>query len=324
MVNSLASIKDVAKKAGVSVNTVSRVLNNRGYLSQKTIEAVNKAIEELNYIPNQIARNLFKQKTNIVGVIVPDVSHPFFAKMVKEIDEALHEKNYKMLLYNTTDSSDKELESLRMLQENKVDGIIIGSHSLDIDVYNNINLPIVALDKYLTKTIPVVSANHIQGGELVANHLLQYDCQKVLQVIGYSKVKTPSNERHYTFEKIMQDHNVECINYELEWNQFNFKDYIKVSNEILDVYPDIDGIFAVDLVAATIMRTAWDRGISIPHDLKVVGYDGTTIADVVYPPLPTVKQPYSEIATTCVEVLDNLINKQENSKLHYRIDVHLE
>jgi LacI family transcriptional regulator, sucrose operon repressor len=320
----LASIKDVAKKAGVSVNTVSRVLNKRGYLSQKTIDAVNKAIDELNYIPNQIARNLFKQKTNIIGVIIPDVSHPFFAKMVKEIDEALHEKNYKMLLYNTTDSSDKELESLRMLQENKVDGIIIGSHSLDIDVYNNINLPIVALDKYLTQTIPVVSANHIQGGELVANHLLQYDCQKVLQVIGYSKVKTPSNERHYTFEKIMKDHNVECINYELEWNQFNFKDYIKVSNEILDVYPDIDGIFAVDLVAATIMKTALGRGISIPNDLKVVGYDGTSIADVIYPPLPTVKQPYSEIATTCVEVLDNLINQQENSKLHYRIDVHLE
>ncbi|MDN4865688.1 LacI family DNA-binding transcriptional regulator [Priestia megaterium] len=320
----MASIKDVAKKAGVSVNTVSRVLNKRGYLSQKTIEAVNTAIDELNYIPNQIARNLFKQKTNIIGVIIPDVSHPFFAKMVKEIDEALHEKNYKMLLYNTTDSSDKELESLRMLQENKVDGIIIGSHSLNIDVYNNINLPIVALDKYLTQTIPIVSANHIQGGELVANHLLQYNCQKVLQVIGYSKVKTPSNERHYTFEKIMKDHNVECINYELEWNQFDFKDYIKVSNEILDVYPDIDGIFAVDLVAATIMRTALSRGISIPNDLKVVGYDGTLIADVIYPPLPTVKQPYSEIATTCVDVLDNLINQQQNSKLHYRIDVHLE
>lgn len=320
----MASIKDVAKKAGVSVNTVSRVLNKRGYLSQKTIDAVNTAIDELNYIPNQIARNLFKQKTNIIGVIIPDVSHPFFAKMVKEIDEALHEKNYKMLLYNTTDSSDKELESLRMLQENKVDGIIIGSHSLNIDVYNNINLPIVALDKYLTQTIPIVSANHIQGGELVANHLLQYNCQKVLQVIGYSKVKTPSNERHYTFEKIMKDHNVECINYELEWNQFDFKDYIKVSNEILDVYPDIDGIFAVDLVAATIMRTALSRGISIPNDLKVVGYDGTLIADVIYPPLPTVKQPYSEIAATCVEVLDNLINQQQNSELHYRIDVHLE
>ncbi|MFP3668086.1 LacI family DNA-binding transcriptional regulator [Priestia sp. SIMBA_032] len=320
----MASIKDVAKKAGVSVNTVSRVLNKRGYLSQKTIDAVNKAIDELNYIPNQIARNLFKQKTNIVGVIVPDVSHPFFSKMVKEIDEALHEKNYKMLLYNTTDSSDKELESLRMLQENKVDGIIIGSHSLDIDVYNNINLPIVALDKYLTKTIPVVSANHIKGGELVANHLLQYDCRKVLQVIGYSEVKTPSNERHYTFEKIMKEHNVECINYELEWNQFNFNDYIKISNEILDIYPDIDGIFAVDLVAATIMRTALSRGKSIPDDLKIVGYDGTLIADVIYPTLPTVKQPYSEIANTCVEVLENLINQRENSKSHYRLDVYLE
>lgn len=318
------SIKDVAKKADVSVNTVSRVLNNRGYLSQKTIKNVNKAIDELNYIPNQVARNLFKQKTNVIGVVIPDISHPFFGKVVKEIEEALHSKNYKMLLYNTTDSSDKELESLRMLQENKVDGVIIGSHSLDIDIYNNINLPVVALDKYLTPNIPVVSANHTQGGGLVANYLLENGCSKVLQVIGYSKVKTPSNERHYEFERIMRKHGIECINYELEWNQFNFTDYIKVANDILDKYPDVDAIFAVDSVAASIMKAALVKEKNIPNELKIVGYDGTPIAEVMHPSLPTVKQPYVEIAVTCVEILDKFINKQGNDKSHYKIDVFLE
>ena len=129
----MVTITDVAQAAGVSKNTVSRYLNQRGYISDKTRAAIQAAIDELHYQPNQIARSLYTHKTNLIGLVIPDVEHPFFSAITAQIEDELDARGYKMILCNTLHSSKKERKYLDLLIANKVDGIIIGSHSIDIN-----------------------------------------------------------------------------------------------------------------------------------------------------------------------------------------------
>ena len=131
----MANIKDVAKEAGVSVTTVSRVMNDRGYISEKTRKKVYDAMEKIGYHPNELAKNFFRQKTNIIGLILPDISISFYAEETKYIEEYLYKNGYKLMLCNAYNSKEREKEYINMLQRNKVDGIIIGSHTLEIEDY---------------------------------------------------------------------------------------------------------------------------------------------------------------------------------------------
>lgn len=316
----MTTINDVAQYAGVSKNTVSRYLNNRGYISQMTREKIGRAIDVLQYHPNQIARSLYTSRTNLVGFVIPDVTQPFFSTMTSYIENELDRQGCKMILCDTKDSSSKEKKYLEMLQENKVDGIIIGSHSIDIR-YSDIKAPIVALDRNLADEIPVVSANHEQGGRLAAQTFIDHSCKKVIQLVGYSKVRTPSGKRHEAFGEQMMAHGIACHTYELGLNQFDFDSYLEVADTILDRYPDIDGVFAADLVALAVQKKALMKGMRIPEDLLVFGYDGSFVYKTAYPPLPTIIQPYKKLSEVIVSVLMKLINKEPVDQLSYRLDV---
>ena len=162
----MANIKDVAKLAGVSVTTVSRVLNNKGYISQDTYESVYKAIDQLDYVPNQIARNLFRQKSYYISLIVPDSSHPFWAEITKYIEKKLYKHHYKLFLCNTGDTEDKERDYIKMMRENMVDGIILGTHMLAESEYQNLDLPIVAFDYRVDRKSTRLNSSHQCGSRM--------------------------------------------------------------------------------------------------------------------------------------------------------------
>ncbi len=317
------TIKDVAKKAGVSVTTVSRVLNKRGSLSEATIKKVHNAMEELNYYPNQLAVNLFRKRSMLVGLIVPDVSHPFYGTEIKYIEEHLYGQGYKMMLCNAGDDEKREKEYLTMLQRNKVDGIIIASHTLDLEAYDKVSLPVVALDRYLGKSIPTISADHEQGGRLAAAELVRAGCKKVAQIIGFSAVPTPSNERYTVFRQVMQENNVTCLDYELPLNAFRFTEYLDFVQDILSNDPDIDGLFAVDNIACAACKIASALSIKVPEKLKIVGYDGTDISLMCHPSLSTVVQPIRKIAQSTVELLLSMIAQEttDTPGVHLRLPV---
>ncbi|MCH4160978.1 MAG: LacI family DNA-binding transcriptional regulator [Bifidobacterium sp.] len=316
----MTTITDVARVAGVSKNTVSRFLNERGYISQKTRTNIQEAIDSLHYQPNQIARSLYTSKTNLVGLVIPDVAHPFFSMITSLIEDELDQQGYKMILCNTMHSSSKEKKYLDMLTANKVDGIIIGSHSIDIS-YSDINAPIVALDRDLAQGIPVVTADHDQGGHIAANAFIAQGCKNVAQLVGFSQVRTPSNRRHTVFAEVMRSHHIHCVTHELKLNQFAFSTYLSTADDILNRYPELDGIFAADPVAVAVQRQALARGLRIPDDLFLFGYDGSFLAQVAYPPLPTVVQPYESLAQTVVEVLLHEINQESLSSQSYILPV---
>ena len=145
----MATIKDVAALSGVSVTTVSRVLNKRGYISEDTYKKVYDAMAKLNYQPNQLARSLSKQKTNFIGLLVPDVSHPFFAEMTHLLEISLFNHGYKLILCNTQRNDMREQSYLDMLRQNKVDGAIVATHYLQTSDYKDLSLPLVAMDVFL-------------------------------------------------------------------------------------------------------------------------------------------------------------------------------
>jgi DNA-binding LacI/PurR family transcriptional regulator len=304
----LPNIKDVANHAGVSVTTVSRIMNNRGYISEATRKKVYESMEILNYHPNEMAKSLYTKKSNLIGLILPDVSIPFYAEETKYIEEALYMNGYKLLLCNASNNSVREKEYIAMLQRNQVDGIIIGSHTLKLEEYMKLKLPIVALDRYLGKDIPVVSADHMQGGYLAANELIRCGCKDVLQFVGNSQVATPANEKNSAFAETMKKNNINCTSIEFPVNFFSFENYLPFITKALDNHPNIDGIFAVDTIALAVIKELLSRKLKIPDDIKIVGYDGIALCNIATPTLTTIKQPIRDIANSAVSTILYLIS----------------
>ena len=179
-----AKIDDVAKLAGVSKTTVSRVMNKRGYLSEKTIKKVHDAMDELNYQPNVVARQLFKQETKLVGLIFPTVNNPFFGQLVATIEKKLFSKGFKVLLGDSMNDPEKERLYLRELMAHQVDGLIVGAHNQGIKEYQNANLPIIAIDRIMNNDIPVVSSDNYQGGKMATELLIKNGAKVIIHTNG--------------------------------------------------------------------------------------------------------------------------------------------
>ena len=267
-------IKDVAKVAGVSPTTVSRVLNNRGYISEETRKKVYDAMEEINYYPNEIARALLNNRTYFVGVIVPTVTSPFHGEIVEQIEYYLSQKNYKMLLCNSKNQMDTEKAYIDMLRRNQVDGMIVGTHNAVVETYSKLKMPVVGIDRYLGEHIPVVSCDNYAAGQMATRHLIDKGCQHILEV--------PFIMENVEKQKLIYD--------------------------MLNAHPEIDGIFAGDDSLAVIaLHVARQKGINIPKDLKIIGVDGTKQILGFVPELTTIQQPVKQIAKVAVDKLIDLI-----------------
>ena len=199
----MARIKDVAKLAGVSTSTVSLVLNNKGYVSAATRAKVEAAVQELHYVPSEVGRNLSLNRTNLIGVIIPDVAHPFFAALLHEIEIALYDYGYKTMICSTGEKKNAELAFLDMLRRHTMDGLIIGAHALHIENYQHIELPVIAFDRYLCDEIPIIRADHHQGGQLAANALLKRHPHHVVQITGAPTVHTTAHEHEDIFAQVI-------------------------------------------------------------------------------------------------------------------------
>ena len=304
----MAGIKDVAKRACVGVGTVSRMLNNSGYVAKETREKIEIAMRELNYTPNELARNLYHKRTGIIAVLVPKVSNPFFSEFVDYVEAELYEIGFKMMLCTTAKASNAELEYLDMLNRHIVDGVITGVHSLDVEEYSKIHKPIVALDRYLGDHIPVVAVDHKEGGRLAAEVLINNGCKKILHFRGSTAVESPYHERHYEFERVMEKNNIKTYSYELEWNRFDSEYFREAVEDVFSKEIDFDGVFAVDRLAIECMNETIRRHLKVPRDVKFVAYDGTFVTEMVEPKMTAIVQPIKGLAKESVRLLNDLLS----------------
>ena len=309
----MAGIKDVAKLAGVGVATVSRYLNNSGYVSSGTRIKIEQAMSDLNYTPNELARDLYHKRTKIVAVLVPNITDLFFAEFVKHVEDNLYDHGYKMMLCNTEKEHNAELEYLDMLKRHMVDGIITGVHSLDSDSYAALDKPVVALDRYLGSHIPVVTVDHKSGGQMAANALIKSGCKNILHFQGDTIVSAPYHERHLEFENVIRSHNIKINNCTLEPNRWDTDYYRNLVRDVYDNFPDIDGVFGVDRIVIEFMNELKRHNKKIPEDVRLVSYDGTFLTNVVVPELSCIVQPIDQLAISCVSLI---LEQLEGKKYH--------
>ncbi|MBP1039634.1 LacI family DNA-binding transcriptional regulator [Vagococcus sp. BWB3-3] len=303
-------LTDVAKLAGVSPTTVSRVINNYGYLSQKTIDKVNQAMEELNYQPNSLARSLQGKGTKLIGLIFPSVANPFYGELIETMENYLFEKGYKVILCSSADNKEKERDYLRMLTANKVDGIIAGAHNLGIAEYEKVGLPIVAFDRFLSDSIPIVSSDNYAGGKLATEMLYQSGARKIAILTGTNQSDSPTNSRLQGYLEAIQHYELEALVFDcLPDMSKNLK---ALTIQKLLKNEEADGIFCTDdLTAVLVMNEAKKIGLAVPEQLKVIGYDGTRFIQDYFPQLSTIRQPIADCAMLLVNLLIQRIETKE-------------
>ena len=308
----MSSIQEVAKKAGVGVGTVSRVINDSGYVSEKTRKKVEEVIEELNYKPNELARNLFRNRTNIVAVITPAIGNPYYATLYSEVENRLRKYGYKTMLCNTIGEATNEEAYLEMLERNMVDGIITGTHTLDYSSYKKIKGPIVGFDTpKLNDDILIVTVDHEKGGKLAAKALIESGCKEVLQFTDATTKNYSFIKRHKAFAKEIKKAGLICREYKPNMDNFEEKFIQENIDEAFSMYPNVDGVFATDTHALLYMKKALSMGKRVPQDLKLVAYDGTFILNTAYPSPSAIVQPIDKLAKVAVDSLHAIINGEK-------------
>lgn len=307
----MARIKDVAKLAGVSTSTVSLVLNNKGYVSAATRAKVEAAVKALHYVPSEVGRNLSLNRTNLIGVIIPDVAHPFFAALLHEIEIALYDYGYKTMICSTGEKKNAELAFLEMLRHHTMDGLIIGAHALHIENYQHIDLPVIAFDRYLCDEIPIVRADQHQGGQMAAEALLRRHPRHVVQITGSPTVHTTAHEHEDIFAGCIEKAGIPLDNIIMPANAFRPEDFAAAAHEIFERYPDVDAISGADLGAICALREAIRRGRRCPEDLSIVAYDGTYLTRLGPQILTAVVQPVPALGQRAAEAIVRRIRQEE-------------
>ena len=303
----MATIKDVAKEAGLTVTTVSRVLNNRGYISDDARERVRLAMQKLNYQPNEVARSLHKKSSRTIGVIVPHIRHPYFAEMISNIENIAYKKGYRILLCNSQEKEEKEKEYIEICTSNRVAGIILFSGLVDVDTFIKMDIPVITMERYLDNGTASVECDNLEGGALAAQKLIDNGC-KNLMMIGStaSNVELPADLRATGFRTVCDEKSITYVEVDPEVSAYNNMTYDEMLEDALKKYPDTDGVFASsDVIAAQTLQVCSKMHISVPEQMKIIGFDDVSIAQLTTPKLTTIHQPIKEMAESAVDLLLN-------------------
>ncbi len=303
---------DVAQRAGVSVATVSRVLNDRGYLSDETRTRVQQAIDDLDYRPNQVARSLLSKRTGTVGLIVPTVALPFFGEVAVGVEDALAARGFRLLLCDSYGRADREAEHLELLVANRVDGIISGAHNDQLPQYQTIRQPVVTIDRELAPHIPNVRAQNERGGVMATEELLRSGARRPALLTSRSHTR---NLRERGYRTALAAEGIEPVILTADFHTPEPERTARVYAELARAGDGIDGVFATDdLLAARAMEWAHNAGRQVPADFRVVGFDGTSALRQALPGLTTIAQPIADIAATAVGLLVDQVESRERGE----------
>ncbi|GKV65950.1 LacI family transcriptional regulator [Sporosarcina sp. NCCP-2331] len=315
----MANIRDVAQKAGVSVATVSRYLNNKGYISEEAKRVISAAIEELDYRPSLVARSLNTKQATFIGLIVPDIVNPFFPELARAIEDVALAYDYTVVLCNSDEKIEKEIHYLNTLQQKYVSGFIVAASHADVSHYMNVNVPIVAIDRRIHPSIPVVATDNREGARIGTEYLLENGCRRILCMKGPSGLG-PADDRLLGFMDAVdgQDIDIEVVEC-----PFQFDASEEVARQMLQTH-SFDGIFASsDISAAGAMKAAYSLGIAVPEQLQIVGYDGTMLSSQLTPSLTTVAQDLYKIGALASRMLIKLIEGQKLEEHEVQIPAEL-
>jgi len=300
-------MRDVAERAGVSVTTVSHVINETRPVSDELRERVLAAVDELGYQPNVLARSLRRGETHTIGMIVPDSANPFFAEVARGVEDTSFEQGYNVILCNSDGDLDKELLYANVLAEKQVDGILFVAAGVSTEHIHGLQrrrMPLVVVDREIPDAaVDSVLTDNAHGGRLATRHLLELGHRRIGCVTGPSDV-TPSAERVTGYRWALDKDGIPVDEALVVKGDFQYKSGYQAAYQLLAMNDPPTAIFACnDLMAVGATRAAIELGWQVPTDLSVVGFDDVRLASFANPPLTTIVQPKYEMGVVAATML---------------------
>ncbi len=291
----MANIKDIAKMAGVSVTTVSRVLNNHPYVSEEKREAVKQAMEACHYKPNLNAVHLSKGETLLIGVVIPFINHPYFGLLLEGIANEAVKNNYKLVLFQTNYEENREIEALRMLQYKQIDALIICSRKCEwntIEEYAAYG-PIVLCEDSRGKQVSSIYVDHYQTFAKALAYLHHKGHQKIGYCVG-RRSGANSKQRENAYKDFLRERNEPFNHAYVFYDCLKFEDGVQVVKELMKMsIPPTALLVTSDMVAAGMITYCKEVGVKVPEELAIMGFDNQPIAKVMH--ITTMEIPLVEM-----------------------------
>ena len=314
----MVTIRDVAKESGVSIATVSRVLNQTGYVHEDTRKKVMAAVDMLKYSPNEVARSLYKKKSKLIGLLLPDITNPFFPQLARGVEDEMQKGGYRLLFGNSDENAEKEMDYLNTFIQNNVVGIISATNNKTKTNYKNLSIPVVFLDR-TSSDYPSVYADGKEGGRIAAEEIVKRGSKRITLLKGPAHIQ-PAQDR---FQGALEALSQSTVDFHvMSTTSFAFEDAQKWAKELFATYPDTDGVLASnDIVATAVLHEALRLGKSIPKDLQIIGFDDIPQSSLLFPSLSTIRQPAYEMGKEAATLLVKLIKKENVQQQHIQLPV---
>lgn len=321
------SMSDISRMAGVSVATVSRVINQNGRYSEETEQRVRDIIEKYNYIPNMAAKGLKTRRSNFVGVIVPDITNEFFAQIVQELQNGLRKQGYMALVCNTGEDETVEREYMSILGAVNLSGLVFVSGNARTVESGLQNIPAIYIDRAPevgNKDALVIESDNYDGARLAVKELCDKGCKRVA-CLNSSKIMSTYSLRYSGYRDQLALHGIEADESLLiKVDEISFQAAHKAMDERLRDGCSFDGLFCTtDWLAMGAMTALEENGLRIPEDVKVVGFDDISMSSLIAKPLTTIHQQTNILGRTAAEEILRLINGEPNRAQRVQIGVSL-
>lgn len=308
------TIYDVAREANVSMATVSRVVNGNPNVKPATRKKVLATIEELGYRPNAVARGLASKKTTTVGTIIPDISSIFFAELARGIEDIATMYKYNMILSNSDQNKNKELQLINTMMEKQVDGILFMGGNISnehVEQFKSSSIPVVLAATYDdTNTIPSVNIDYEAASFEATSFLLEKN-EKVAFISGQDDTLI-SQQKYNGYLRAFSEKSVQLDNQLLLRGDYSYTSGVEAVEDLLALKEKPTAVFvASDEMALGVIHGAQDKGYKVPDDLEVCGFDNTRLATMVRPTLSTIVQPMYDIGAVAMRLLTKYMNKEE-------------
>lgn len=311
----MVSIKDIAVVCKVSPMTVSRALNNSSEIAKSTRDRILKTCEEMGYRASAAARSLVLNKTDMIGLIIPDIVNPYYACVSKGVSSYLEKRGYGLVLCSSDRNASNEERYIEFLTQRRVDGIILIPVRDKVDDYRNLVniLPFVQVDNYVENlNASFIGNDNYAGGRKIISHMIKQGYKKI-GVILSQKNSTASNERLKGYVDVHMENDVVVNKEFLIYSEATFEDGYNIAEALIS--KKVDSIFAInDTVASGVIKYCYDHGIRIPQDIGVAGYDDIGQAAMLLIPLTTVHQEKTALGEIAAAILIDEINNNCHEK----------
>ncbi|WP_413477718.1 HTH-type transcriptional repressor PurR [Vibrio hibernica] len=315
----MATIKDVARIAGVSTTTVSHVINKTRFVAEATQERVMAAVTELNYAPSAVARSLKCNTTNTIGMLVTQSTNPFFAEVVEGVESYCYRQGYTLILCNTGGLVEKQRDYIRMLAGKRVDGLLVMCSDLDdelrIMLDGHPDIPKVVMDwgPETSKADKIID-NSEEGGYLATRYLINNGHTDIACLSGHFE-KMACKERISGCKRALAEAGLTLPEGWLLEGNFECDTAVIAADKILAMDKKPSAVFCFnDIMALGLMSRLQEKGMKIPEDISIIGYDNIDLSAYFSPPLTTIHQPKRRVGKTAVEILLERIKDKDHAK----------